>query len=131
VVVDRRNGDRRLFALKEERHLEKVSLAAMGRQVVVPFSPVLVADLDTFAVQLTVCEGAGPWQADERQANLILCYEGRLTVEAEGLGQAPLGPAELTVVPSRVPYRLSSSGRAMALGVKRHKQPGLPLPDQA
>ena len=120
VVVDRRNGDRRLFSLKEEKRLEKVSLAAMGRQVAMPFSPVLVAHLDTYSVQLTICEGVGPWQAEERQANLVLCFEGRLTVDTEELGQAPLGPAELTVVPSRVPCRLSSGGRAMVLSLKRH-----------
>ena len=131
VVVDRRNGDRRLFALKGETRLEKVNLAAMGHQVVVPFSPVLVAHLDTFAVQLTLCEGIGPWQAQDRQASLVLCHDGRLTVDTEGLGQASLGPDELTVIPSRVPYRLLSTGRATVLDLKRHKQPGLPLPDQA
>jgi homogentisate 1,2-dioxygenase len=130
VVVDRRNGDRRLFALKGEKRLEKVSLAAMGHQVVVPFSPVLVAHLDTYAVQLTLCEGAGPWQAEGRRADLILCCDGRLTVDTEGLGQASLGPDELMVIPSRVSYRLSSAGRATVLGLKRHTQPGLPLPDQ-
>jgi len=131
VVVDRRNGDRRLFALKGEKRLEKVSLAAMDHQVVVPFNPVLVAHLDTYAVQLTLCEGTGPWQAESRQADLILCYDGRLTVDTEGLGRASLGPAELTVIPSHVSYRVLSTGRAMMLGVKRHKQPSLPLPDRA
>jgi len=131
VVVDRRNGNRRLFALKGEKRLEKVSLAAMGRQVVVPFNPVLVANLDTFAVQLMLCEGTGSWQVEDCQADLILCHDGRLTVDTERLGQAPLGPGELTVIPSRVSYRLLSTGRAMVLGLKRHKQPGLPLPDRA
>jgi homogentisate 1,2-dioxygenase len=129
VVVDRRNGDRRLFALKGESRLEKVSLMAMSHQVVVPFRPVLVADLDMFAVQLTLCEGMGPWQPADHPANLILCHDGRLTVDTKELGQAPLGPAELTVIPSSVSYRLLSTGRATALDLKRHKQPGLPLPD--
>lgn len=130
IVVDRRNGDRRLFALKDKDRLEKVSLASMGRQVVVPFSPVLVTHLDTFALQLTLCEGTGPWQATDRQASLILCHDGRLTVDTEGLGQASLGPGELTVIPAQVSHRLLSTGRAMVLGLKRHKQPGLPLPDR-
>ena len=130
VVVDRRNGDRRLFVLEGEKRLEKVNLAAMGHQVVVPFNPVLVDHLDVYAVQLTLCEGAGPWQAESHQANLILCYDGQLTVDTEGLGQASLGPAELTVIPSHVSYRLLSTGRALMLGLKRHKQPGLPLPEQ-
>lgn len=130
VVVDRRNGDRRLFALKGESRLEKVSLAAMGHQVVMPFNPVLVTHLDICAVQLTLCQGVGPWQTEDRHANLILCYDGRLGVETEGLGRASLGPAELTVIPSRIPYRLSSTGRATVLGLKRHKQPGLAERDE-
>ena len=131
VVVDRRNGDRRLFALKSEDRLKRVSLAAMGRRALVPFNPVPVADLDTFSVQFALCKGEGPWQAEDRQASLIWCHEGRLTVDTESLGQVSLGPAELTVVPSRVSYRLLSTGRATVLGLKRHKQPGLPLPDRA
>jgi hypothetical protein len=36
---------------------------------------------------------------------------------------------ELVVVPKRIAYKLSSTERAVVLGVRRHKQPGLPLPD--
>jgi mannose-6-phosphate isomerase-like protein (cupin superfamily) len=101
---------------------------AMGRQLAAPFNPVALAHLDTFALTLTLCEGSGPWQQMERQASLVFCYEGRLTVDSE-LGEIVLEAGELTVVPVSLPHRLSSQRRALVLGLSRHKQPGLPLLD--
>ncbi len=128
LIVNRRNGHRRLFALKGAGRLEKVSVPAMGRQVAAPFRPVALAHLDTFALNLILCQDTGPWCHSERQSNLVLCYDGRLTLDSE-LGRVPLQDGQLVVVPKGIPYRLSSRGRALVLGVQRHKQPGLPLPD--
>jgi mannose-6-phosphate isomerase-like protein (cupin superfamily) len=126
LVVDRRNGHRRLFVLKDEDRLEKVSLPALGSHIAVPFNPVLVTRLDTFAVHLILCRGVGPWQGGELRsgvpsrsgANLVLCYEGRLTVDTSA-GQLSLGPSELVVIPSHVDYRLSGAERALVLGLAR------------
>jgi homogentisate 1,2-dioxygenase len=128
LIVNRRNGYRRLFALEDEGRLEKVSVPAMGRQVAVPFSPVAVAHLDTFALNLVLCQGTGPWWRAERQSSLVLCYDGNLELDSE-LGQVSLQDGDMVVLPKGIPYRLSSSRRALILGVERHKQPGLPLPD--
>jgi homogentisate 1,2-dioxygenase len=128
LMVNRRNGDRRLFALKKEGRLEKVSVPAVGRQVAALYQPVLLAHLDTFALNLTACQGSGPWQRRERQASLVFCYDGRLRVESE-FGRLSLSSGELVVVPNGVSYRLSAYDRALMLTVERHKQPGLPLPD--
>lgn len=128
LMVNRRNGNRRLFALREEKSLEKISIPAMGRQIVVPFRPVALADLDTYAIQLTLCQGVGPWQQMEEQDSLILCQSGELSLETND-GQWTLQSGDLTVVPKGVAYRLSSMTRSLVLGLLRHKQPGLPLPD--
>jgi len=128
LMVNRRNGDRRLFALEGQGHLEKLSVPAMGRQLNIPFRPVVLAHLDTFALHLMVCTGISPWWRTERQSSLILCYEGRLLLETEG-GQLVLEADELAVVPRGIAYRLSSPVRSLVMGVQRHKQPGLPLPD--
>ena len=128
LLVNRRNGDRRLFALTGAGRLEKVSLPAVGRQIVAPFRPVILADVDTYSLNLMLCEGAGPrWQA-KRQATLIYCFDGQLTLDSD-LGGTTLTRGELAVVPVGVAYRLSSLRRALVVGVQRHKQPGLPLPD--
>ncbi len=128
LMTNRRNGDRRLFALEKAGKLEKVRIPSVGRQLVTPYHPVPLADLDTFAFTLTLCQGTGPRQRRDNQATLVLCHEGWLTVESD-LGRVSLEEGELAVVPSGVGHQLSSVGRALALGVERHKQPGLPLPD--
>ena len=128
LMVNRRNGNRRIFALKEEKSLEKVNVLAVGRQIVVPFRPVVLADLDTFAVWLTLCEGVGPWQQTDLQDSLVFCHDGKLTLETEH-GQGDLESGELVIVPKGTAFRLSSEARSLVLGLRRHQQPGLPLPD--
>jgi homogentisate 1,2-dioxygenase len=128
LMVNRRNGDRRLFALRNAVRVEKLSVPAMGRQIAGLYTPVILAHLDTFALSLMACQGTGPWTRAERQASLVFCYDGRLTVESE-LGRPTLASGELVVVPNGIPYRLSALNRALVLGVERHRQPGLPLPD--
>lgn len=128
LMINRRNGDRRLFALKDKGSLEKVSVLAMGHQISIPFRQVVLAHLDTFAFNLMACEGSGPWQRADRQSNLVLCYEGQLALESE-LDTVSLASGELVVVPKGIRYRLSSTERALVVGVQRHEQPGLPLPD--
>lgn len=127
LVVHRRNGHRRLFALKDESRLEKVSIPAVGRQIASPFQPVTVAHLDTFAFNLILCQGTSPWWRTDRHSSLILCYEGPMTVDSE-LGQVGLHSGELVLIPKGITYRLSSAEKALVLGVERHQQPGLPPP---
>jgi homogentisate 1,2-dioxygenase len=128
LMVNRRNGDRRLFALKGQERLEKVGVTAVGRKIVVPFRPVALADLDTFAFRVTLCQGSGPWWRSERQQSLVLCCEGQVELETEHEGVS-LDKWELVVVPQGIAYRLSSTERALVIGLERHPQPGLPLPD--
>jgi homogentisate 1,2-dioxygenase len=130
LMINRRNGDRRLFVLKGEGHLEKVSVPAVGRQIAVPFAPVILAHLDTFALHLLLCEGLGPWWRMDHQSSLVLCYDGHLTLDVESR-RISLTSGELVVVPKGMAYRLgtASGSRALAMGVQRHKQPGLPLLD--
>jgi homogentisate 1,2-dioxygenase len=125
LMVNRRNGDRRLFALKDERRLEKVSVPAVGRQIAVPFRRVPVADVDTFAMYVMQCAGSGPWLEEDGQSSLVLCHSGRVEVELEE-GRTSLGGGELTVVPKGMRYRLTSSTEALVMGVQRHDPPGRP-----
>ncbi len=122
LMVNRRNGDRLLFALKEEGRLEKVGLSAVSQQITIPFVPVTLVHLDMFAVHLVLCTGRGPWWQTDNQASLVLCYEGDLIVETD-TRTLPLTSRELVVVPPQIPYRLFSAGRASVLGVQRHRQP--------
>ena len=128
LIANRRNGDRRLFALKDAGRLEKVSVPAMGHQIVNPHTPVALADLDTFALNLQKCSGTGPWRQYDRQSSLVLCYDGQATLDSD-LGQISLHRGELVVVPKNTAYRLSGEDRALILELQRHKVPGLPIQD--
>jgi homogentisate 1,2-dioxygenase len=126
LMVNRRNGHRRLFALQNEGHLEKVSVLAMGRQIATAFRPIVLAHLDTYALNLLLCEGTSPWWQTERQATLVMCYDGRTVVDTE-MGLVSLRQGEMVVVPRGLAYRLSCIERTLVLGIERHEQPGLPL----
>ena len=128
LIVNRRNGDRHLIALKDKGRLEKVSVPAMGRQIFNPYTPVTLAHLDTFAINLLLCAGSGPWRQYEAQSSLVLCHTGEVTLDSD-LGQETLHGGELVVVPKGISYRLSSSDRSLVLELQRHKPPGPPLPD--
>lgn len=119
LMANRRNGDRKLYANQDEGRIEKASLVALGRQIAVPFNPVTVADVDTYAVTLTLCLGLGPWTQTDKQASLILCHDGRLEIETDR-GELVLEAGELVILPKGVRHRLSSRGRAVVLGVERH-----------
>lgn len=125
LIANRRNGDRRLLALKGAGHLEKVSMPAMGRQIVSPHTPVTLAHLDTFALNLLLCVEAGPWRRYDRQSSLVLCPSGEVILDSE-LGQETLLGGELVVVPKGTAYRLSSSERSLVLELQRHRPPGRP-----
>jgi homogentisate 1,2-dioxygenase len=128
LLVNRRNGDRHLFSLKNAGHLEKVSIPAMGRQIVNPHTPVTLANLDTFALNLLLCTETGDWRRYEGQSSLVLCYAGDVIVDSD-LGRESLQGGELLVVPKGTAYRLSSRGRSLVLELQRHKPPGLPSRD--
>jgi len=128
LITNRRNGDRRLFALKNEGRLEKVSVPAMGRQIVNAYTPVTLAHVDTFALNLQLCDGTGPWRQYDRQSSLVLCPEGQVLLDSD-LGQISLHRGELVVVPKSTAYRLSGEDRSLVLELQRHKAPGLPIPD--
>jgi mannose-6-phosphate isomerase-like protein (cupin superfamily) len=125
LMVNRRNGDRRLFRPKTERGLDKVNIEAVGRQIAIPFRAVVLADLDTYALQLSVCYGTGPWNVTDHQDSPLLCYEGRVVLETEQ-GRLPLEEGELVLVPKGCAYRLSSVQRSLIIDLRRHDSPGLP-----
>ena len=128
LMVNRRNGDRRLFALKDQGRLEKISVPAVGRQVAIPFRPVVLAHVDTYTLHLFSSEGDGPWWETERQDSLLFCFDGELSLETEG-DQCSLVGGELVVVPKGMAHRLSSGRRALVIGAERHRHPELPLSD--
>jgi homogentisate 1,2-dioxygenase len=130
LMISRRNGHRRLYARKDEQGLPRVSVPAVGHDLEADFEPVPLIDVDTFALTLTVCQGMGPWRQVDSQSSLVLCYQGQVRLEAE-FGRLTLHNGELIVVPRGTPYRLSSPGRSLVLGVQRHPHPDAEPPAES
>ena len=128
LMINRRNGYRRLFSAKDGGHLEKLSVPAMGRQVQPLFRQVPLMDVDTFVLNMTICQGTGPLWINQEQSSLVFCYEGHVALESPS-GQMSLDQGELVVVPVGIAYQVSSRQRAVLLSLERHPQPDLPLPD--
>jgi mannose-6-phosphate isomerase-like protein (cupin superfamily) len=124
LMVTRRNGHRRLFAVKKEAVLQKVSLPALGQRQEVNFEALPVLNLDVFALTLTVCQGRGPWWQGDQQSSLVLCYEGQITLESQD-NRLSVQKGELVVVPKGHSFRISSPGRSLVLGVQKHPHPEL------
>jgi mannose-6-phosphate isomerase-like protein (cupin superfamily) len=118
LMVNRRNGDRRLFASKDEGRLEKINVPAVGHQIAPRYQPVTLTHLDTFGINLVVCEGAGPWWQDDTRASLVFCLEGNTFLDTDHDSLALEG-GELVVVPSGVPYRLSGRNRGLIMSLQR------------
>ena len=124
-MVNRRNGHRRLYALRGGGRLEKVNVSALGQQIVVPFQNVKLSDVDTFALNVMLCQGTSArWQSED-QATLILCYAGSVDVDTD-LGHVSLLAGELVVFPRGVGYRIASVTPSLVVGLQRHEHPSLP-----
>jgi homogentisate 1,2-dioxygenase len=126
LMINRRNGHRRLFAVKEKAALKKVNVAAAGQKREPNFERLPMLDVDTFALTLAVCQGVGPWWQADRQNSLVLCHQGQITLESQA-GSLALNNGELAVVPKGTSHRVSSRGRSLVLGVQKHPHPD-PVP---
>lgn len=126
LMINRRNGDRRFFASRDLGRLEKVNVTAVGSQIMVAHTPIILADVDTCALNLVLCTGVGPWKTAETYDSLVYCFVGQVDVESEE-EIASLHQGELTHVPKGTVYRLSSAQEALVLQVLRHRQPNQAL----
>jgi len=65
LLADRKNGDRRLFALPGQARLQKTSLIGSGEWPGLPFRPQLLLRIEDFSLHLLRCLGRGPWMVLE------------------------------------------------------------------
>ena len=111
-LIDRKNGNRWLFAIKGEKHLEKVNIVAEEDELTVPFSPVDLASVEDFVVRLVICQGTFHWHKHTDQDELFLVQMGDVVLENE-ISDLTLKTGEMTVVPKGVKHRPVSTERAV------------------
>jgi len=118
ALADRKNGDRRIFALKGERRIEKVSVSAEAARLLDYFEPSDLACLDDFVVRLSLCIGESHWHKHEGRDEFLFVQEGVVELGTEG-ETVSVHAGEMTVVPKCMVHRLALGDRAVVMLLER------------
>jgi len=114
ALADRKNGDRRIFALKGERRIEKVSVSAEAARLLDYFEPSDLACLDDFVVRLSLCIGESHWHKHEGRDEFLFVQEGVVELGTEG-ETVNVHIGEMTVVPRCMVHRLTLGDGAVVM----------------
>ncbi len=117
VFPDRRNGDRRLHVVGDEKQLAKVNVPEQAKQIARPFVPQDVAQVDDFALRLFVARGSVPWRKASQEF-LLLVQEGRVDLFTQD-GLSVMGAGEMVVLAQGMTYRMVAGERAVVLSLSR------------
>ena len=119
VSADRRNGDRRIFALKGEEQIEKVSVSAEAARLLDCFEePSGLACLDGFIVRLSLCLGESHWHEHEGRDEFLFVQEGVVELGTEG-ETVSVRAGEMIVVPKGMIHRLAPGDGAVVMLLER------------
>jgi len=118
LLVERRDGHRRLFVLGDEGRLTKVNVLHEASTLFKPFLPREVARVDSFVVEVSRCQGSSAWDRNPKGGKLFLVQEGELALESEA-GEVILRAGELAVMPKGIRHRPCSPMGATLLTFQR------------
>jgi len=119
VSADRRNGDRRIFALKGEEQIEKVSVSAEAARLLDYFEePSDLACLEGFVVRLSLCLDESHWHKHEGRDEFLFVQEGVVELGTEG-ETVSVRAGEMTVVPGGMVHRLAPGDGAVVMLLER------------
>jgi mannose-6-phosphate isomerase-like protein (cupin superfamily) len=122
-LPDRKDGDRRIFALKGETCLKKVNVSDKAAKLIEPFSYVDLAYIDDFVVRLAICRGRHVWHKHEKRDEALFVQRGIVELETVG-GSLPLIAGEIAVVPKGLLHRPASiQGAVIMLLTRRSPAP--------
>jgi homogentisate 1,2-dioxygenase len=117
IFPDRRNGDRRVHALRSEKQLAKINVLDQAKQITRPFVSQDLAQVDDFALRLFVAHGSVPWRKASQQT-LLLVQQGRVDLFTRD-GISVLNAGEMVVLAQSTAYRLVAGERAVVLSLSR------------
>ena len=119
VLADRRNGDRRIFSLKGQEQIEKVSVSAEAARLLDYFEePSSLACLDGFVVRLSLCLDESHWHEHEGRDEFLFVQEGVVELGTEG-ETVSVRAGEMTVVPKGMIHRLVPGDGAVVMLLER------------
>ncbi len=121
LFSDRQDGKRRLFVLRGQGTLDKVSVkeAAEG---LAPFSPLDLASVDGFVAKAVVYQGRSDGGRNP-QTFLLFLLEGEVELETDE-GRAKIKCGEIARMPKGLSHRLLAEERAVALLLSRKPRTG-------
>ncbi len=123
TLADRKNGDRRIFALKDERQIEKVSVSAEAARLLDCFEPNDLAYLDDFVLRLSLCLGESHWHKHEGRDEFLFVQKGVVELGTEGEAVS-VRTGEMTVVPKGMVHRLVPGDGAVVMLLERQVPTG-------
>jgi mannose-6-phosphate isomerase-like protein (cupin superfamily) len=114
ALADRKNGDRRIFALKGQRRMEKVSVSAKAARLLDYFEPSDLARLDDFVVRLSLCLNESRWHKHEGRDEFLFVQEGVVELGTED-ETVSVRAGEMTVVTKGTIHRLVPGDGAVVM----------------
>lgn len=119
LFSDRQDGKRRLFVLRGQDTLSKVSVKEAAEGLAL-FSPLDLASVDGFVAQAVVYQGRSNRERNP-QTLLLFLQEGEVELETDE-GRTKIKCGEIARMPKGLAHRLLAEERAVALLLLRKRQ---------
>lgn len=119
LLIDRKNGHRRLYGMASEERLRKTNIVTALPELLPLYQPFLLAKVDDFCLWAMRCFGTSLWEKQEASAGLLIGQAGTVLVETDEGQAAPLGTSELVTLSRGTRYRISAGQPAVILQVGR------------
>ena len=124
-LADRRNGDRRIFAL-DEGQIHKISILGEAAGSPSGQPPVDLVHVEDFALRMIVGPGEWAWHRHSEHDELFLVVEGSMSLDTEE-GDLALQAGDMTVIPGGMFHRFRAT--EWAVGLLFANQEASPLGD--
>ncbi len=113
---ERKNGHGRLTMDRRRDALPKWSIAQETEQLLRPYLPLVLAQVDEMSLRLVWCQGETSWHAHPHHDELLWVEDGHLDLGTE-LGPVVLEENELVVIPRNRIHRLVSVRQTTVLSL--------------
>jgi mannose-6-phosphate isomerase-like protein (cupin superfamily) len=118
MLADRRNGDRRLYAVDEKGALSKINLYAAALNMPRPYARQPLVQVGDFDVHLSACEDTLDEQRSSERNTLLLVQQGSITLKTDEVA-IQLYTGDTLVIPRDLHFSLSAQKRALLLEFSR------------
>ena len=101
--------------------ISKVDIEARCGEIVEPWSPVDLAEVNDQVIRMALFQGEYHWHRHELEDELFYVYRGEVTIRIRGHPDVVLGSGEMAVVPREVEHRPESADPSYVLMFEPHR----------